>query len=223
MGAAVALELAIRLPQRVKSLILVGGGAGGPTTALPSAGAAVATVGTVLSDSLHHRLVWPAAALFSTRFRDAHPDLVAAYMPYFALHRAPPWMIGWQTLAVACFGRRGALARVRAPTLVLHGEDDAMAPLANARLLADGIPDAELQVAHGAGHAVPLELPEASARLMLAWVGRHAATEPASARRRDVVGERLTRPLSLHAGTLRNTRDAAVAVTRRRGARSPRP
>jgi pimeloyl-ACP methyl ester carboxylesterase len=213
MGAGVALELAIRMPHRVKSLVLVGGGAGGPATPRPSPQAVAGTVGRVLSDTARHRRLWPAAALFSPRYRDEHPDEVAEYMPFFARHRAPPWATGWQTLAVACFGRRGALARVRAPTLVLHGGRDVMAPVAGARLLADGIPGAELHVVPGAGHAVPLEQPGASARLLVEWVRRHQGFEPPAPRRRDIVGERLTRPLSLHAGTLRNTRDAVASLT----------
>jgi pimeloyl-ACP methyl ester carboxylesterase len=210
MGAAVALELAVRMPHRVKSLVLVGGGPGGPATATPGVRAAAGTVGTVLSDTARHRQLWPAAALFSPQFRDEHPDKVSEYMPYFAAHRAPPWMAGWQTLAVACFSRRGSLARVRAATLVLHGEHDVMAPVANARLLADGIPGAELHVMPDAGHAVPLEHPAASAELLIDWVARHAAATPATPRRLEVLGERITRPFSLQAGTLRNTADAAA-------------
>lgn len=212
MGAGVALELAIRMPHRVKSLVLVGGGAGGPTTARPGVRAVACTIGTVLSDSLRHRHAWPAAALFSTRFRNEDPDNVAAYMPYFARHRAPPWMTGWQALATACGGRRASLHRVRAPTLVLHGGQDAMAPVANAKLLADGIPGAELHVIDEAGHAVPLEYPTASAQLLVQWVRCHASVESTAPRRLEVIGERLTRPFSLHAGALRNTRDAAASI-----------
>jgi pimeloyl-ACP methyl ester carboxylesterase len=210
MGAAVALELAIRMPHRLKSLVLVGGGAGGPTTARPGISTAAGTVATLAADSARHRQAWPAAALFSGRFRHEHPDRVSEYMPHFARHRAPPWMTGWQALAAACFGRRGSLAGVRAPTLVLHGGQDVMVPLANAKLLADGIPGAELHVLSDAGHAVPLEHPESSARLLVEWVHRHAAVEPAAPRRREVIGERLARPFSLLSGTVRNTGDAAA-------------
>jgi hypothetical protein len=123
-------------------------------------------------------------------------------------------MTGWQSLASACFGRSAALARVRAPTLVLHGELDVMSPVANARLLADGIPAAELHVAAGAGHAVPLEQPEATARLLLEWIERHADVEPPAARPLDVVAEQLARPFALQAGALRNSRDGAAAIAR---------
>jgi 3-oxoadipate enol-lactonase len=209
MGAAVGLELAVRMPHRVKSLILVGGGTGGPGTAMPDVRTAAGTVAAVVSDTVHHRRPWPSAALFSRRFRERHADEVARYMPYFARHRASPWMTGWQALAATCFSRRGSLSRVRAPTLVLHGGQDVMAPVANARMLAAGIPGAELHVVADAGHAVPLEHPQATAGLLLEWVRRHADVRPAASRRLDAAGERLTRPFSLQAGTLRNTRDAA--------------
>ena len=87
-----------------------------------------------------------------------------------------------------------------------------MAPVANAQLLAEGIPGAELHVVADAGHAVPLEHPAASAALLVEWVRRHALVEPAAPRRLSVGGERLTRPFSLQAGALRNTRDAVASL-----------
>lgn len=215
LGAAVALELAIRMPQRVRSLVLVGGSAGGPTTVLPRVAEAAGALHAVAADTLRHRQVWPAAALFSQRFRERHPDRVAGYLPYFAHHRAAPWTSAWQLVAAACFGRRPSLGRVRAATLVLHGGQDVMMPPGNARLLAAGIPDAELHIIDDAGHAVAMEHPEASAELLLDWVGRYAGVEPGAARRADVIAERATRPLSLAAGTLRNTRDAGAWVVGR--------
>ncbi len=220
MGAAVALELAVRMPSRVKSLVLVGGGAGGPATSLPAPRGAAAAFRSVVADTARHRRLWPAAALFSARFRAEHPDLVAAYIPAFGEHRAPPWAIVWQTLAVSCFARGASLGHVRAPTLVLHGSEDVMSPPDNARRLADGIPGAELHLVGGAGHAVPLERPEAAARLLVDWVARHADAPPQPATGSDVTRERITRPWSLPAGALRNTRDAAVLglrALRRRG------
>ena len=54
----------------------------------------------------------------------------------------------------------------------MHGEQDAMAPISNARLLAERIPDAELRIVPGAGHAYLLERPEASFELLLDWLDR---------------------------------------------------
>ena len=213
MGALVALELAARMPARVKSLVLVGGGVGGPATVTPGPAAAAGLLRSLVEDSLRERRPWPAAALFSERFRREHPDRVAELVAPFGRHRAPPWAAGWQTLAAACFSRGGSLARIRAPTLVVHGDEDVMAPPENARRLATGIPGAELHIEPGAGHAVPLERPEECARLLLDWVARHADAAPPRRPAVDRVAERVTRPFSLPAGALRNGRAALTTLS----------
>jgi hypothetical protein len=53
----------------------------------------------------------------------------------------------------------------------MHGARDAMSPVANARLLAERIPDAELALVAGAGHAYALERPRESLELMTGWPG----------------------------------------------------
>ncbi len=216
MGALVALELAVRMPARVSSLVLVGGGVGGPATVLPGPRRAIAAGAAVARDSVRHRRLWPAAALFSDTFRASQPDAVHELTAPFGAHRPPPWAVGWQTLAVSCFGRAGALPRVTAPTLVLHGGADVMSPVGNARRLAAAIPGAQLHVVPGAGHAVPLEHPQASAELIVDWVGRHAGRRLASPSWAAVAGERLSRPLALHLGAARNTWDTARAAARGR-------
>lgn len=219
MGAMVALELAVRMPDRVKSLVLVGGGPGGPRTQTPDPLSAARTLAALAADSLRHGGLWPASALFSRRFREEHPDRVRALVRPFARHRPPPWTTGFQTLATSCFARHGSLDRVRAPTLVVHGDEDAMSPVANAHTLARGIPGARLHLEAGAGHAVPLERPEACAALLLEWIAGHADHVPPATTARDRLGERLTRPFSLHAGALRNTLELPAAL----GRRLPRP
>jgi hypothetical protein len=49
---------------------------------------------------------------------------------------------------------------------------------------------------------------------MLDWFARHAGRTPPTARRRDMLGERLTRPFSLPGGAASNTLDALRAATR---------
>jgi len=53
-----------------------------------------------------------------------------------------------------------ALRRITCPTLVCHGDRDRVQQLGYAEHLAAALPDAELFVAEGAGHAVQLEQPE---------------------------------------------------------------
>ena len=115
MGAGVALELAIRMPYRVKSLVLIGGGAGGPTTARLGVRAVAGTVGTVLSDTVRRRHPWPAAALFSTQFREEHPDTVSTTCPTSLATGRPmdDGMADWRPRASAAARRFPASARPR--------------------------------------------------------------------------------------------------------------
>ncbi len=47
----------------------------------------------------------------------------------------------------------GLLPHIAAPTLVLHGSDDELSPVQNARVIADRMPDARVETIDGARHA----------------------------------------------------------------------
>jgi pimeloyl-ACP methyl ester carboxylesterase len=65
-------------------------------------------------------------------------------------HRTVAWT--WQSIRHT--DQRGELGHVGCRTLVIHGSEDDDCPLAHGAMLANGIPDAELIVLHGAGHNV---------------------------------------------------------------------
>jgi len=67
------------------------------------------------------------------------------------------------------------LARITCPVLVCHGDNDRVQQLAYAEHLAAKLPDAELYVAHGAGHAVQREHPDAVLERLEAFLERVAA------------------------------------------------
>jgi pimeloyl-ACP methyl ester carboxylesterase len=58
------------------------------------------------------------------------------------------------------------LGHVSAPTLVLHGSEDRMVPVANGYLLAEAIPGAQLEVLEGAGHLYPTDAPAADREVL---------------------------------------------------------
>ncbi|HEY0816345.1 MAG TPA: alpha/beta hydrolase, partial [Pseudonocardia sp.] len=64
----------------------------------------------------------------------------------------------WEMIAE--FELVAALPRILCPTLVLVGEFDCSSPVAAARQLRDGIPDARLRVTPDAAHMSPLEKPD---------------------------------------------------------------
>ena len=60
------------------------------------------------------------------------------------------------------------------PTLVIHGTDDQMLPVANGRLIASLIPGSRLEILDGVGHLFFWERPERSAELVRAHAAVHA-------------------------------------------------
>ena len=62
---------------------------------------------------------------------------------------------------------RAQLSAIAQPTLVIHGENDPLMPLAAAHWLADALPDAQLEVFDGAAHAPFLNNRERFAQLLI--------------------------------------------------------
>ncbi len=164
MGGMVAQELALRRPDRVRGLILGATTPGGPFA--PRLGPA--DMLAIARGGLEERGL-RAPVLFSPKFRREHPEPVRELVRYFTAHRSSVAAIGAQTYASATFSTMARLDRLRAPTLVMHGECDRLVPLAASKLLAARIPDAELAVVPGAGHAYALEAPQESLGLLLDW------------------------------------------------------
>jgi pimeloyl-ACP methyl ester carboxylesterase len=74
--------------------------------------------------------------------------------------------------------RVAALPRVRAPTLVLHGSDDPLVPMAGGEATAASIPGARLRIVPGMGHF----LPEALIPLLVDEIAAHCLAAERAAR-----------------------------------------
>jgi pimeloyl-ACP methyl ester carboxylesterase len=72
----------------------------------------------------------------------------------------------WQLLACASWTVLPFLPLIRSPTLIVHGDDDPLARMSNARVMARLIPGAHLHVVHGAGHYLVLERPHEVAEVL---------------------------------------------------------
>jgi pimeloyl-ACP methyl ester carboxylesterase len=67
----------------------------------------------------------------------------------------PARAMAWD--AISEFSVKDEVARIRQPTLVMHGTNDANIPYVNGRLVAEGIAGAELVTVDGGEHNLPLE------------------------------------------------------------------
>jgi pimeloyl-ACP methyl ester carboxylesterase len=102
---------------------------------------------------IEHRM----APALSGDFYETHPDLRDRIVDWRLESDAPDHAREAQAAAVAEFDASDELADLTLPTLILHGGADRVVPVENARLLADGIPDARLEILDGGPHLVFVE------------------------------------------------------------------
>ncbi|MEM7611863.1 MAG: alpha/beta hydrolase [Pseudomonadota bacterium] len=80
-----------------------------------------------------------------------------------------------QMLAIAAAPSRvKALRKVRIPTLVIHGRDDPLVPVACGADTANAIPNSRFEVIDGMGHDLPIALHERISGMMLEHMQTHA-------------------------------------------------
>lgn len=158
MGGMIAQVMAIEHPTRVASLISVMSMPGEPETMQSTPEAMAALMSVPPSDRaafIEHSLVYQAFQ--SKKYRDdalsrknAARDFDRSYYP----EGAPR-----QLSAIYASGRRTeALAALTVPTLVLHGNDDALISPVAAKRTAEIIPDAKLVMIDDMGHDIPQPL-----------------------------------------------------------------
>ena len=64
------------------------------------------------------------------------------------------------------------LRAVRCPTLVVVGSEDVVTPPADARVIAEAVPGAQLEIIEGVGHLANMEAPERFNRVLLDFLAR---------------------------------------------------
>ena len=162
MGGALAQVAALEFPDRVASLTLIATSPAGPAPDLPP-----------MTEEAIAR--FSALATPDWSDREAVIDYVVAFARACASPSAPFDEGAAREVAAAAIDRsadveamftnhdlidgpdpwRDRLGELAAPTLVIHGTDDPLFPLAHGEALAAEIPDAELLVLDGVGHEHP--------------------------------------------------------------------
>jgi poly(3-hydroxyalkanoate) depolymerase len=156
LGGAVAQELARRHPERVARLVLCATSPGMPSVPpQPLAGVFMLTPARYYDPWLAEMIVPVIAGGRTARERRA----LEADLSHRLTHPPNPLGYAMQLFAFAGWGSHRWLRHVPHPTLVLHGDDDPLVPLVNARYLACSIPRASLRVVRGAGHLMLFDEP----------------------------------------------------------------
>lgn len=161
MGGMVAQHLAARHAARVRSLTLMMTTSGARRLPQPSLRVRAALIGRPARldvDALVDHYVHLLHVIGSPGFPPDEAELRERLE--FSIRRSfRPRAVARQIAAIAADGDRSALlARVAAPTAILHGAADPLIPVAAAHDLAAKIAGASVEVIAGWGHDLPREL-----------------------------------------------------------------
>jgi pimeloyl-ACP methyl ester carboxylesterase len=183
MGGMIAQVFAANYPQRTLSLTSIMSSSGNPDLppATPEAWAVLIEPAADPADEE----TFVAKGVRSARVigSPAYPwdeDFIRERVISEAKRAFNPAGVGRQMAAVRAGGdRRPKLAKVTAPTIVLHGADDPLVPLEAGRDTAANIAGAELVVIPGMGHDLPPSLYQTFADTIWRAVQRARATAAA--------------------------------------------
>ncbi len=172
-GAFLALHLALDLPARVRSLIVIGG-----ATHCDQHTRAVADrwAETFQKEGFDAYLLRLLKDLFYPDWIDAHMEFLDRVREQQKRENARS-VIGWGN-AMRSFDLRGRLGKVKAPTLIGHGVDDQVVDAAHGRLLRQSIWGSELKLFAQTGHLVPLERPAETVDSIVGWVEKAETRDP---------------------------------------------
>lgn len=78
-----------------------------------------------------------------------------------------------QLAGILLWSSYSRLPQIQCPTLVMHGDEDHLLPVANGRVVADRIPGAQFELIENAGHILTTDQPEVTMSHLLRFLGEH--------------------------------------------------
>lgn len=155
LGGQVAMTLAQLMPGRVRRLVLVGTNPCFTTRADWQCGIAPEVLMQFAQDlGNNYETTLKRFLALQARGDDAARALLARLRGLLFTRGRPDIAVLQAGLAILLNADlRPLAAQIAAPTMVIHGSFDQLAPVSAARWLAQALPDAQLQVIAGASHA----------------------------------------------------------------------
>jgi pimeloyl-ACP methyl ester carboxylesterase len=160
MGGAIAQTLAIHYPSRLRTLVSIMATTGSPKLPPPTPEALevlLSPVPTDLADYLENYVrSWNVLRAGHFPLDEAR-DLMRARR-IFERGLSPAGVARQLVAIIASGSRKQALAAVKLPTLVIHGDADPLVPLACGIDTAESVQGSKLVIIQGMGHALPISM-----------------------------------------------------------------
>ena len=147
MGGMIAQEIAINHPERVEKLVLCSTHCGGIRKVNPSQ-----DVLDMMTSSNQDLIDGIISLCFTKKIIENNPKLILEFKKKISKTRIPPKSYILQLKSVDSFDTYSRLKQIIAPTLILHGKNDLLVPVANAEILASQIPNANVKILEHEGH-----------------------------------------------------------------------
>lgn len=164
MGGMMAVEFAVRHPDRLTGLVMIGSSASAEDVMRRVEIASLAKL-ISLTGAPHFLPEESSKATFSKTYRKKHPEEVRRWEG--VVRAMSPAAL---TQALHAVGRRrhllGQIDQVRVPLTIVTGEDDRVVRPKLSEMIHRRVPSSRLVRIPGAGHAVPTERPEEIAPLI---------------------------------------------------------
>jgi pimeloyl-ACP methyl ester carboxylesterase len=160
LGGMIAQTMAIHYPKRVRTLTSIMSSTGNPSlpqTRPEAAEVLLAPAASNRNDYLANEL--KAAKVLHGPKYPLNEDYVRKYSERSYDRCYHPQGFPRQLGAILASGSRNeALAKVKTPTLVIHGTADPLIPVEGGKDTAKSIPGAKLLIIEGMGHSIPVEV-----------------------------------------------------------------
>ncbi len=167
MGSFIAQEIAIRDPERVRKLILMGASCGGDEALWPDDETWNAVID--LKGTMKERVGRMFSNLFPASWLNKNPD-PSLFFPEIRspvrddiLKRQADTLKSWK----GSFPRRDWIS---SETLIIAGTEDRVIPLKNAYILGEGIKNSRIEEIQGGGHGFFFQFPEKTAQIILDFI-----------------------------------------------------
>ena len=164
-GALLALRLTLDHPDRVRSLIMVGGAA---YTDPHTRAVAERWAETLEKDGRDAFALRMLKDLYYPDWIEEHLDLADELREQVKTQDLGP-ALKWSH-AMQAFDERSRVASIRAPALIIQAMDDAVVDASHGRILRQSIPGAQIRILAETGHMVPVERPRETAEAIATFV-----------------------------------------------------
>ena len=175
IGGMIAQDFAIRHAARVQGLVLGCTGCG-PAHSVPAPPETMAKLGQMMGLPAEERVRAYWALTVTPEFLESGNDLLEEMIQM--VRAAPEELVRLQATMALQFGAITAhtsydrLEEIKAPTLVIHGDTDALVPAANGEMIHEKIAGSQMHIIAGVGHCFFWEKPEESADVIVEFLSR---------------------------------------------------